>query len=263
MSETPADKHPLLLFLESLMEFGDVLTLSVGISAYMYARGGWSAVPLERMSADESQELVNQLLVSPEEELESKLDTAVFEYFRRDDYAPLSQLVDAWFRFEYHRRLVFEDALWTHKQGRYTLSIPALAAQFEGIVREEVNDYSRGFRWIAVFLDTLEHYRDKPPFLSNRDDFVPWFVNLEMQERMNEADKIRKYSTLVRIQELFDEKNFADPQSFSMVNRHVVLHGITRNFEEPDSLRLFFILDLLHEALRLYKEAADKTPNDA
>ena len=66
-----------------------------------------------------------------------------------------------------------------------------------------------------------------------------------------------------RIEELFDKKDFADPKSLSTVNRHVILHGVTRNFGELDSMRLFFLLDLLHEAIGFYREAASKIQDDA
>jgi hypothetical protein len=129
-------------------------------------------------------------------------------------------------------------------------------------VRHEVNDYARGSRWYARFLDTLGHYRDNPPMPSNLEDFLSEFANLPFDERFSNVDQARNYFILIRIQELFDEKDFADPQSLSTVNRHVILHGIARNYEEFDSLRLFFILELLHEAIGLYRHAASKMQNN-
>ena len=55
------------------------------------------------------------------------------------------------------------------KQGRYTLSIPALAAQFEGIARHEANDYREGTYWRNTFLNTLGHNHEDPPLPSNSE----------------------------------------------------------------------------------------------
>src|SRR5215217_4483720 len=167
-----------------------------------------------------------------------------------------SRRVDRWYRFENHRHQVFEDALWVHKQGRYTLSIPALAAQFEGIVRHEVNDYGAKPSWRDTFLDTLGHNRKNPPLPTNLEDFLTEFEKSPIHERFSNVEEARKYFTLIRIQELFDRKDFADPESSSTVNRHVILHGVFRTFGEFESLKLFFVLDLLHEAVGLYRETA-------
>jgi len=260
VSQNPPEKAPVESFLEGLRAFGDAFALRLALSTYTFARGSWSEVPLDNMTEPEFSALLErlvELLDEPDEEVKSELDTVIFEYFRRDNYPPLSELVDRWFPFE-DRHQVFEDALWAHKLGRYTLSILALAAQFEGIVRHEVNDYGEGSRWIAVFLDTLGHDRKNPPFPSNFGDFLSWFQELPIHERFSNIEEARRYFTLVRMQELFDRRDFADSQSLSTVNRHVILHGVFRNFEEFESLRLFFLLDLLHEAIGLYREAASK-----
>ena len=85
---------------------------------------------------------------------------------------------------------MFEDALWVHKQGRYTLSIPALAAQFEGIVRHEVNDYDEGRGWRNTFLDTLGHDRENPPSPSNFEDFLSEFEKRELETLRTHRERI-------------------------------------------------------------------------
>ena len=42
------------------------------------------------------------------------------------------------------------------------------------------------------------------------------------------------------------------------MNRHPILHGVFLNFGEVESLKLFFILDLLHEAVGTYEELAQE-----
>jgi len=82
------------------------------------------------------------------------------------------------------------------------------------------------------------------------------FEKSPIHKRFSDVEEARKHFTLIRIQELFDRKDFANPESSSTVNRHVIVHGVFRNFEEFESLKLFFVLDLLHEAVGLYREAA-------
>ena len=172
MSQNTPEKSPVERFLEGFWAFSDALSWRLAVSTYVLGRGGWSELPLGEMAEREFYDallepFVERLWEKSDKEVESELDTvieevegdlnrAIFEYFRRDNYVRLSELVDRWFRFE-DRHHVFEDALWVHKQGRYTLSIPALAAQFEGIVRHEVNDYREGPGWRNTFLGTLGH----------------------------------------------------------------------------------------------------------
>jgi len=272
MSQNLPEKSPVERFLEGFAAFSDALSWRLAVSTYVLGMAGWSEVPLGKMTERElydallepfverlweiSDEEVESELDTVIEEIKGELDTAIFEYFRRDKYARLSELVDGWDRFD-DRHQVFEDALWVHKQGRYTLSIPALAAQFEGIVRDEVNDYGESTSWRNTFLDTFGHNREDPPLPSNLEDFLTEFGKSLIPERFSRVEEARKYFTLTRIQELFDRKDFKDPESSSTVNRHVILHGVFRTFEEFESLRLFFVLDLLHEAVGLYREAAN------
>jgi hypothetical protein len=44
------------------------------------------------------------------------------------------------------------------------------------------------------------------------------------------------------------------PEFSSQVKRHIILHGVFNNFGELESLRLFFILALFHEAVSDYGE---------
>jgi hypothetical protein len=240
-------------FLEVATQIGDGLSVWLVLSTITFQRGGWSEAPLRNMVLSESVSLLEKLWEKPDEEVKKELDVAIPAYFRRDDHAPLSELVASWCpRFE-DRYQVFEDALWAHKHGRYTLSIPALAAQVEGIVRELVGDYEEGPRWRRRFLDALGHNRKNPPVPSNADD-LPAFMALPAHERLDIVEEVSRYFVLVRLQELFDKIKFSDPQSSSVVNRNVILHGVFKSYGEAESLKLFFVLDLLHETVGMYEE---------
>jgi hypothetical protein len=170
MNENPSWKAPLNRLLDSLREvvegaywFGENLALVLVLSAITFPRGGWSEVPLRGMNLVEYTRLLERLWDKPTEEIESELDKLIPEYFRRDDHAPLSEMVGSWYLYVEDRRQVFEDALWAHKQKRYTLSIPALAAQVEGYYassrRSTVVPPTSGRRASTVSSATIETNR--------------------------------------------------------------------------------------------------------
>jgi hypothetical protein len=243
-------------FLEGARQAGDALSAWLVVEAMMFHRGGWSEVPLRGMALSEAFPLVERLWDKPEEQVRRELDVAIPAYFRRDDYAALRELVEAWQPRFGDRRRTFEDALWAHECGRYTLSIPALAVQIEGIVRDLVGDRKEGSGWRAKFLDDLGHDRKSPPLPSRTED-LPVFLELPAYERFQSVEEVRRYFTLVRVQELFDRADFSDPESSSVVNRNVILHGVFESYGEAESLKLFFVLDLLHEAASMYEDKLD------
>jgi hypothetical protein len=266
MNENPSWKATLDRLLDSLREviesaywFGGNLALVLVLSAITFPRGGWSEVPLRGMNLVEYRPLLERLWDKPTEEIENELDKVIPEYFRRDDHAPLSEMVGSWYLYGEDRRQVFEDALWAHKQEYYTLSIPALAAQVEGILRELVQKYGGpSNEWETRFYRLLGYDRDQPPRAWTPEEVLPEFLDLPLAERIKRADDLRNHFTLVRINALYEEGDFTNPVFASSVNRHAILHGVFLNFGEVESLKLFFVLDLLHEAVGTYEELAQE-----
>lgn len=245
---TPAMKR----FLEVARQVGDGFSVLIILQTTTFARGGWSEIPLREMTLSESTQLVERLWKKTDEEVQKELDVVIPKYFRRDDYAPLSKLVSSWQRHFGDRYQVFEDALWAHKEERYTLSVPTLAAQVEGIIREFTGDYVHKTEWKTKFLGHFSYDGKSPPRFSQED--LREVFALPLNERFERAEELRKHLTLARINELFEYKSFSDPDATSVVNRHVILHGVFEKYGEIESLKLFFVLDLLHEAIHMYKE---------
>lgn len=222
-----------------------------------FGRGGWSEVPLGDMDLSESMALVDRLYDKPDEEVRHELNRAIPEYFRRNDHAPLSQMVASWCEHFEGRHHIFEDTLWAHKQGRYTLSIPTLAAQVEGVLRDLTQEYGRGKRkWIIRFNEAFgfEYDTREPPHPPNVEEVISGFIALPIGERYKKVEEIKTRYTLFRINELYDNGEFSDPVFTSKVKRHAILHGVFSNFGELESLRLFFVLALLHDAVGAYRE---------
>lgn len=237
----------------------EALPVWLAVGSLTFGRGGWSEVPLSSMDLSEYSGLVERLMNKPDEEVKRELDAAIPEYFRRDEYAPLSKMVEEWqehFRVRCH---IFEDALWAHKRGRYTLSIPALTTQVEGIVRDltgEVGGTNR--RWIVSFNEAFgfDYKPWDPPPLPDPNEVLTEIRALSVSERYEKAFELKTFFMLLRINELHGRE--PDPSDFefasSAVNRHAIAHGRVTSFGEINSLRLFCILALLHDAVAAYKK---------
>lgn len=266
MNENPSKRTALDKILDSLREIGagayvlgENIALVLVLSAITFPRGGWSEVPLRDMNLGEYTRLLERLWDKPTDELKSELDKLIPEYFRRDDHAPLSNMAGSWYLYGENRQQVFEDALWAHKQERYTLYIPALVAQVEGILCELAQKYGAPSQeWETCFYRLLGYDRDQPPRAWTPEEVLPRFLDLPLAERIGMADELRNHFTLVRINALYEEGDFTNPVFASSVNRHAILHGVFLNFGEIESLKLIFVLDLLHEAVGTYEELAEE-----
>jgi hypothetical protein len=207
------------------------------------------------MNLTELQGLVERLWDKPDEEVRRELDAAVLGYFRRNDGAALSEMVEGWEEQFGGRHRHFEDALFAHRQGLYTLSIPALAAQVEGVLCDLTLEYGRGNVWIDRFNGAfgLRYDRRAPPPPPDLEGEIARFSALSVPERYEEVEESRRRFAPERINELYLNGEFSDPEFSSSVRRHAILHGVFDGYGELESLRLFCLLELLHDAVSEYK----------
>jgi hypothetical protein len=194
LSDNPWDVER---FIEGARQVGEGLSVFPVAFATTLADGGWSAAPLDNMDAVEAMDLVTQLLQCESAvQVKQELDVALPAYFRKDDHAPLSEMVASWSRYFrdhrisvrddtlwQHHHQVFEDALWAHRKGRYTLSIPALAPQVEGVGQDLMREYGeKPSRWQESLNDLLDYDPDNP---SNPHEVMPDFVALPLLQRVS------------------------------------------------------------------------------
>lgn len=273
MSDNPWNVEDLI---EGARQVGEGLSAFPVAFASTLAQGGWSAAPLDNMDLNEAMELVQRLLGKSDDEVKRELDVVIPAYFRKDDHAPLSEMVASWhLHFEdrriwgyddtlwNHHHQVFEDALWAHRKGRYTLSIPALAPQFEGVGQDLMREYGeKPSRWQKSLNDLLDYDPDKP---SKPYEVMPDFVALPILDRFEKArgevEELNRHFTMLRIHEYFKKGNPSRAKAVWSANRHSIAHGNFRNFVEVESLKLFFILDLLHRAVGIYRDRAGPPPD--
>lgn len=91
-------------FIEGVRQVGDGVSLFPLAFVTTLAQGGWSAARLDGMDADVAAQLVVRLQGKLDDEVKQELDVALPPYFRKDDYASLSEMVSSWhLHFEDHR----------------------------------------------------------------------------------------------------------------------------------------------------------------
>ena len=184
-----------------------------------------------------------------------ELDEAILAYFRRDNYAELSEMVGGWREQFGDRHKPFEEAVFAHKEGLYRLSIPALATQVEGVLRDLTREYGRGSGGIRRFNEAFgfDYKPANPPPPPDFEGELRRFAALPAHERYEEGEELRRRFVLLRINELYNYGDLSDPEFSSSVRRHAILHGVFTNYGELESLRLFFLLELLHNAVSEYR----------
>lgn len=247
-------------FVETGLKLYEAFPVALAMTSVTFARGGWSEAPLGSMGITETTELVRRLWDLSDEEVRCELDAALLERFRRDDHAALSGMVAGWrgrsSKISTGRQKTFEDALFAHKLGFYTLSIPALAAEVEGVLRDLTSEYGRGSGWIKRFNEAFgfDYHPARPPSPPDLEEEMGRFLALSSTERYGAAEEMRRRFSLLRINELYDHGEFSDPAFASSLKRHSILHGVFDNYGELESLRLFFLLELLHDAAGEYEK---------
>jgi len=205
-------------------------------SGIMFRNGWWivHCLPLTFY-----REIVEQEdAVTPQE-----LTRVVLEYLNRNRGQRIAEVVKHWEVNAFQQRAaIFQDALWAHKRKKYTLTVPVLVFQVEGIIREFIKTSDNNFTaW--RFETVRKKFKEKFDRLSSipegrkitYDDVsaIENYYNLEMLERL--------YSD-------YDPRDHADPDD---VNRNAIGHGLWMNYATIESsTRLFLFLDMLHSMLR-------------
>lgn len=154
-------------------------------------------------------------------------------YYRRGNCKPLAEAVDKWRKrpcFE-SRMHIIDDALTAHREGKYTLSVPALLAQVEGVMNEYV-----AMNHLSAKLGKMpEVYRvviGDP--MSN--ELATWGIAETL---------LCQLSTNTYVWTDFS-REIVLPLRKRRTTRHTVLHGIMIGYDrESISLKTFLLLDAL------------------
>jgi hypothetical protein len=157
----------------------------------------------------------------------------IMGYYRRDSHANLTNMVNQWreyplFRPRFH---IIADALDAHQRRKYTLSIPALVPQIEGIL----NDYVRSNNLVAKLGKIQEVYTAA---FGDANDYglAEWAIVQTLLHQL-------QTSTYVYT-DFKDELNKSARRR--QTTRHTVMHGVAVNYNQSiHSLRAFLLLDAI------------------
>lgn len=168
----------------------------------------------------------------------------ILGYYRRENHAHLVEVLENWRQYPLFqpRMHILEDAFWAHRQGKYTLSVPVLITQIEGIMWEYVavnklEDSVNGIKQLysAVVGDTEDYA------------FIQWSMAETLLFQLNN----NVYSS-TRLQEEIKRSI-----SKRKKNRHTISHGVNPAYnQEHHSLRLFLLLDALSALKEVASSAA-------
>jgi hypothetical protein len=166
-------------------------------------------------------------------------------HYKHKEYKLLRETISTWKKhplFE-KRMAIIDDAFDVHKQGKYTLSIPALLPLVEGITREALGQNLK--HMIPAFTDLVGRYGE-----TDFTDLV--FIDillLLIKDPLLYGEIPDDYFDPVKFAKWIEEQGI---EQHAYLNRHAIMHGVqTQYATEINSLRAFLLLDglfgLLHK----------------
>ncbi len=177
------------------------------------------------------------------------ISSLILELMNMNDYYQLTNIVNKWNLDVFkEKNIIFQEALQAHKEGKYVLSIPALALQVEPLIKNYLSlDHSTKIRKIKKTLkELMETCKDekKKEIWIDENKSRPMYVYLISLKFISE----NVFEFYKGGQDFNNVKN--------TFNRHVIGHGAlkTKDFNQELSTKLFLFLDTLHFVLSYFKE---------
>lgn len=167
-----------------------------------------------------------------------QIEKLFIETFEKNNWKLLSEIVSNWFenKIFIQRSQIIIDALDAHKVEKYTLSIPAILPQVEGILSSATGKLAG--KLVTLLKDALPNKEEE--FLDNISERMLLRLITSPYMFQNPGsnfspDKFVKWLTKRGI------------SGENMLNRDAILHGVQINYaSKANSLRAFLLLDTLH-----------------
>ncbi len=156
----------------------------------------------------------------------------ILERYREHNCALLRNMVDEWHENPLFtpRMRIFQDALEAHIAGKYTLSVPSLLPQAEGIAAR-----------VAGRLPG----KDSKALFETVGEKMPDFLSHLMKEALLSyiTDTAYSYVNFGEFAEWLERRGVSEKE---ILHRHAILHGVQTGYDsEENSLRAFLLLDAL------------------
>lgn len=181
---------------------------------------------------------VKELANSNDIKVES-VERIFLEYFEENDWVMLHEMIKSWetsHPFAQRRHIIY-DAFDAHKSGKYTLSIPTLLTQVEGVLSSITG--KKGGKPYKLFEETIR--QQYPDILNNvtKDILLEFATSLFLYKGIES-----EHFTTDKLPLWLESKGIRE---IDFMNRHAILHGIHINYASKiNSLRVFLLLDSLH-----------------
>lgn len=162
---------------------------------------------------------------------------AILGYYRRNECRALVDAMEGWGDLSHFapRLTIVRDAVWAHRARKYTLSVPALLPQAEG-----------------VMFDVLGTSPGRPKDLSK--EFVGTRDEWYFHERATAATLLTCLTNNTYNRLEFDQERSRLPHR-RRSNRHSISHGVTTAYAtEGHSLKAFLLLDAIAALIRAMVE---------
>lgn len=253
-------------FVPKVIKFMEDLNLSFVIITNVLDKYDWWSIPFSDLAISDLMILISEVVKLPYDEGKQRLDSLILDLYRRDNYSKLENIVKIWqLPYFERRRQIFLDALEAHKNFKYTLSIPTLACQIEGIlwewswdncpedkkgkINKVRNFFNESLQYKEEFIEEIREY------LQDQQDDLGNFLKYP-------AFEVEKQYQLYRINLFFKSPGLGTvlPSDYEKcsLNRNLIAHGLFLNFNqssEINSLKLFLLLDLLNEIVTDYGQS--------
>lgn len=240
---------------ESIIAINTILAKA---AKFLSAKGWWLIGSL-------SIDFYKYLVEHQQEITGEKLTNYFVTNFNKDDCIHLKEMVEGWTipAFQ-NRQTIFKDALWAHQNERYTLTVPALIIQVEGIIRQYIKDTDNftdyNFPKVKDYF-SLQYLKDMDK------DFAGYKleeVKEQFKTRVSDIESIPdgskvgfadfraliNYYNLEVLEKIFAKYDPGKHEDPDHLMRHAISHGLWITYANiENSTKLFLLLDMLHSML--------------
>jgi len=209
-------------------------------SAEAFKSAGWAIAP------SMNRELREKVVLFHQQNKTRHISQVILGYYHKNNFSKLKSTVASWetnplFSSRMH---IFKAALKAHCEGNYTLSVPALLPQIEGVLNEYVklNKLETKLGKVEKVYNAVIGDLDEYPLTS-------WAIANTLLFQL-------QTSTFTFTDFEIEFKKSANNRK---TTRHTVLHGIATNYNKPiHSLKAFVLLDALSCLQELDTEETSK-----
>lgn len=215
-----------------------------------FAKFGWYLYNLQEFdidSTDEIYELINSDLKDNIEKYKFEIDNFMNSIIEQDSEDIIYNITNM---FPDHS-LIINDAYNAHKNGLYTLSIPTLLSQIDGISRKilGISIYSKVYKKDEPLTKArIDEILSKNDIDEDKDGFIyaVQFYPLEvLQSMIMNTDRMKR--------------KYCNNEIYSLFNRHAVIHGLDTGYHnKTNSNKCIALLGYLCNLKKAINEESNK-----